>query len=101
MGFWLPDRILPDINLLSGKPDFAGKFKLILMIGLLSLSIISRQVIIRNDMQLAYPTRPIERDCTYETQLLYFCHADLNINYQSTIVPNSGHDCIFIACRCT
>ena len=24
MDFWLPDRILPDVNLLSGKPDFAG-----------------------------------------------------------------------------
>ena len=24
ISFWLPDRILPDINLLSGKPDFAG-----------------------------------------------------------------------------
>ena len=24
LGFWLPDLILPDINLLSGKPDFAG-----------------------------------------------------------------------------
>ena len=57
MGFWLPDRILPDINLISGEPDFAGpepvfggrnirqpelagNFKFILIFGLLSLSII-------------------------------------------------------------
>ena len=33
----------------------------------------TRQVIIRNDIiKLAYPTRPLERDCACETQLFPF-----------------------------
>ena len=51
MGFWLPEQIFPDVNLLSGfcwtgtgvwrvKYKAAGKFKLILIFGILSLSII-------------------------------------------------------------
>ena len=42
----------------------------------------SRQVIIKNDMQLVYPTRPLERDCACETQLFPFCHAGLSFKEQ-------------------
>ena len=33
-------------------------------------------------MQLAYPTRPLERDCACETQLFPFCHVGCALFYK-------------------
>ena len=46
-------------------------------------------------MQLAYPTRTLVHDCTCVPFLS--CRS----KYQSTIVPDSGHNCTLLACRRT